>query len=277
MTNQDPCVALACGYHRLTREAFRAELRARLEAQPHVAFGDMQPERVYYCPKPPWGQPQVWVVTRVTPSGKQAQVRAFSPSPDAPPRPMKLYAAHFPGERPFRELPPEFYLHLIYLTHAEIVAAAVQRGLTPEVPAEVRREYPGLFVEVPSEWFPHVPRLLSGDDRLTHDLCELVYAPGGHHLPGPRDVDRWIEHVRRTLTQVLDAVHTRRAEPRVAAPGWVEQCLGYIEYYQWLRVQVSEGGPFYISGLPEPGPEPPELPRRRSPAGPLGELQEGSA
>ena len=134
-------VALGKGFHKLTAYDMAAKCRAMLEARPTCEFTTLEPGKTY-CYKPPYGNRfELLTIGEVTPKRTQAVASVDGGAP------RRIYKGSYTGT--FAELDADL-VALAGITHEVVVKAAVYASL--EVPAIVRREYPGLFVEIPDRF-----------------------------------------------------------------------------------------------------------------------------
>ena len=131
-----------------------AQCRAMLDACPTCEFESLEAGKSY-CYKPSCGRPALVVVEQTTPKRRQAVARVNQGEPG------HIYKGDYYST--FAELSAELCA-LTGITHEMVVAAAVAKGL--EVPPEVRREYPALFVEIP-ERFAQPPNIRQRNGSLT--------------------------------------------------------------------------------------------------------------
>ncbi len=130
---------------------------------------------------------------------------------------------------------------LIGVTHEMIVAAAVAAGL--DVPAEVRREYPALFVEIPERF---ANGRFSAVERVTQSLTPPPFSKAPVSVA---DIDAWIgesHHLYNTVrceaTRRIALNHRMAAEYERILAGHRDD----IEFYCWLRNLLDAGGVFHI-------------------------------
>ena len=127
------------------------------------------------------------------------------------------------------------------ITHEMIVTAAVAVGM--EVPPEVRRQYPSLFVEIPE-------RFANGHFSAVERVKQaLLPAPFQREPVSVADVDKFIEHAHWHL-DTLRCERTRRGalNPDMGADydRMAEGHVNDIDFYRWLRRLMDVGGVFHI-------------------------------
>jgi hypothetical protein len=125
--------------------------------------------------------------------------------------------------------------------HEAVVTAAVAAGL--EVPPEVRREYPALFVEIPERF---ATGRFSAVERVQQALQP---APFQSEPVSVADVDRWIEQAHFHLATVRCERTRRVALNPDMAPDYdeiVRRNIDPIDFYRWLRRLVDVGGVFHV-------------------------------
>jgi hypothetical protein len=127
------------------------------------------------------------------------------------------------------------------VNHEAVVTAAVAAGL--EVPPEVRREYPGLFVEIPERF---ATGRFSAVERVKQ---ALEPAPFQRKPVSVADVDRFIEQAHCHLATVRCERTRRVALNPDMAPDYDEiigRNIDDIDFYRWLRRLVDVGGVFHV-------------------------------
>jgi len=229
--NGIPEVAFRKGFHRMTANDMARECRAMLDACPTCEFEGLEADKTYAF-KPSYGTPQLVTVGQTTPKRRQAVASVNQGAP----RP--IYKGDYYGS--FIELDADLRA-LTGITHEEIVAAAVAAGM--EVPPEVRRQYPGLFTEIPE-------RFANGRhtavERVTQSLTPPMFAPGPVSVA---NIDAWIAAAHESIAS-LRCERTRRVALNPATAGDYDQYLdGYrddIDFYRWLRALVDVGGVFHV-------------------------------
>ena len=157
--NGIPEVAFRKGFHRMVANDMARECRAMLDACPTCEFEGLEAGKSY-CYKPSYGTPALVVVGQTTPKRRQAVASVNQGEP------RRIYKGDYYGS--FIELDADLRA-LTGITHEMIVAAAVAAGM--EVPPEVRRQYPGLFVEIPERF---ANGRFSAVERVTQALQPAV-------------------------------------------------------------------------------------------------------
>ena len=133
------------GYHLVSSREMGAAMRAELLACATCTIAGLR-ESCWY--EYAMGQHhEVVVVLRTVPSGGQAEV-AFLTAKGMGQR-DRIYAGRYHGE--FRCLTTDL-VRLLTVTHEEVVRYAIERVGASLIPPTVRREYPGLFLDVPDRF-----------------------------------------------------------------------------------------------------------------------------
>ena len=150
----------------------------------------------------------------------------------------RIYKGSYTGT--FAELDADLRA-LAGITHEMAVKAAVDAGL--DVPPLVRREYPGLFVEIPE-------RFANGHFSAVERVKQaLLPAPFQREPVSVDDVDKFIEHAHWHL-DTLRCERTRRGalNPDMGADydRMAEGHVNDIDFYRWLRRLMDVGGVFHI-------------------------------
>jgi len=248
----DVDVGIELGFHAMVGSDMATAIRARLDARPSVPFAKLTPgwwlyRAPYAGPLGP-GKQAVFVVERLTPTGKQAQAIV----PDlhgGVGHQMRLSAGSYPGA--FVSL-DDTLIRCLGLAHGEVVEEAVRRRLP--VPPRVQCEHPGLFLEIPA-------RFALADERNGKTAAERVREhlamDWGNQWPkrpvSAEAVDLWIAEAHRRLCRGRSEAVRRRAMNRDTGADYdrVEQEFGdLIDFYRWLRTHVAPGGVFHV---PEEG------------------------
>ena len=147
-------VALRKGFHKLAAYDMARECRAILDAHPTCEFVGLEPGKTY-CYKPSYGNRfELLTIGEVTPKRTQAVASVDGGAP------RRIYKGSYSGT--FVELDADLRA-LAGITHEAVVKAAVDAGL--DVPPIVRRQYPGLFVEIPERFGATQLRDGRTDDR----------------------------------------------------------------------------------------------------------------
>lgn len=232
-TRDVPEVAFRKGFHRMTAYNMAQECQAMLAARPAREFEQLQAGKSYYH-KPTCGEPRLVAIGQTTPKGRQA-VASVNQSAA-----RRIYKGDFYG--PFIELDADLCA-LAGVTHENIVTAAVNAKM--EVPPEVRREYPALFVEIPERFAQ--PNNTAAE-RVAHALSP-DWVMRQRPLT-PADLDAQIEEAHRQIAVLQDT----RCQAVTARPDNVGDYDRYIDghradidFYRWLRRHIDVGGVFYIA------------------------------
>jgi len=228
-------VALRKGFDRMVANDMARECRAILDARPTCQFDGIEAGKSY-CYKPPYGNRfELLTIGEVTPKRTQAVASVNGGEP------RRIYKGSYTGT--FVELDADLR-SLTGITHEMIVKAAVDAGL--EVPPEVRRQYPDLFVEIPERF---ANGRFSAVERVKQALQP---APFQREAVSVADVDKFIEHAHYLLATAR-CERTRRAalNPDMGRDydRMAKDHIDDINFYRWLRRQVDVGGVFHI---PEP-------------------------
>jgi len=224
-------VAFRKGFHRMTADSMARECRAMLDACPKCEFEGLETGKSY-CFKPSYGNATLVVVGQTTPKRRQAVASVNQGAP------RRIYKGDFYGQ--FIELDADLRA-LTGVTHEMIVTAAARAGM--EVPPEVRRQYPTLFIEIPERF---ANGRFSAVERVTQALQPACFQ---REPVSVADVDKFIEQAHYHLATVR-CERTRRIalNPDMAADynRIVEDNVNDIDFYRWLRRQVDVGGVFHI-------------------------------
>jgi len=225
-------VALRKGFHKLPAYDMAAKCRAMLDARPTCEFAGLEPGKTY-CYKPSYGNRfELVTVGEVTPKRTQAVASIDGREP------RRIYKGSYTGT--FAELDADLRA-LAGVTHETVVKAAVDAGL--DVPPLVRREYPGLFVEIPE-------RFANGHFSAVERVKQaLLPAPFQREPVSVADVDKFIEHAHWHL-DTLRCERTRRGalNPDMGADydRMAEGHVNDIDFYRWLRRLMDVGGVFHV-------------------------------
>jgi len=226
-----PEVAFRKGFHRMVANDMARECRAMLDACPTCEFEGLEAGKSY-CYKPSYGAPALVVVGQTTPKRRQAVASVNQGEP------RRIYKGDYYGS--FIELDADLRA-LTGITHEMIVAAAVAAGM--EVPPEVRRQYPGLFVAIPERF---ANGRFSAMERVTQSLTPPMFAKEAVSVT---DIDAWIEHTHY-LMATMRCEKTRRTalNPDMAVDydRYLADNLDDIDFYRWLRRLVDLGGGFHV-------------------------------
>jgi len=228
-----PELAFRKGFHRMVAYDMSRACRAMLDACPTCEFEGLEAGKSY-CYKPSCGSPALVVVEQTTAKRRQAVARVNQGEPG------RIYKGDYYST--FVELSAELCA-LTGITHEMVVAAAVAKGL--DVPAEVRREYPALFVEIP-ERFAQPPNT-TATERVTHALSASWVASTKTVTPATIDVQ--IEDAHRQIATTQDTRCQAVALNPDTAPDYdryIQEYRNDIDFYRWLRKLVDVGGVFYL-------------------------------
>jgi len=205
-----------------------------LDARPTCQFAALEPGKTY-CYKPLYGnQFELLTIEEVTPKRTQAVASVDGREP------RRIYKGSYMGT--FVELDADLAA-LAGITHEMVVKAAVDAGL--DVPPVVRREYPGLFVEIP-ERFAQPPRYTAAE-RVKNALNPTWVSR--KEPVGPATLDAQIEEAHRQIAVLQDTrVQAVAANPDAAQDydRYLAEHRADIDFYRWLRRLVDVGGVFHI-------------------------------
>ena len=169
-------VALRLGFHTMIANDMANKCRAMLDARPTCQFDGVEPGKTY-CHKPPYGSNlELLTIGEVTPKRTQAVASVNGGEP------RRIYRGSYTGT--FVELDADLRA-LSGITHETVVTAAVTAGL--DVPPMVRRQYPGLFIEIPERF---ANGRFSAVERVTQALQP---APFQRESVSVADVDEFID------------------------------------------------------------------------------------
>ena len=226
-------VALRKGFHRMVANDMARECRAMLDACSTCQFEGVEAGKSY-CYKPSYGTPALVVVGEVTPKRTQAVASVNGGEP------RRIYKGSY-NCGTFIGLDGDLRA-LTGITHEMIVKAAIDAGL--EVPPEVRRQYPALFIEIPERF---ATGRFSGVERVKQALQPASFSTAAVSVA---DVDAFIEHAHY-LIATMRCERTRRValNPDMAVDydRYLSDSLNDIDFYRWLRNLVDVGGVFHIS------------------------------
>jgi len=210
-----------------------AKCRKLLEKRPTCGFAGLQPGKTYVY-KPSYGNySELLTIGEVTPKRIQAVAAVNGGA-------RRIYKGSYEGT--FTELDADL-VALADVKHEEVVKAAVERGL--DVPPEVRREYPALFVEIP-ERFAQPPRH-SAAERVKNALNPTWVLR--KEPVGPATLDAQIEEAHRQIAVLQDTrCQAVAANPDTAGDydRYIAEHRADIDFYRWLRRLVDVGGVFHI-------------------------------
>jgi hypothetical protein len=225
-------VALRKGFHAMPANDMARMARAMLDARPTCGFDGLEPGKTY-CYKPPYGDRfELVAVGEMTPKRTQAVASVNGGGA------RRIYKGSYRGT--FVELDADL-IALAGINHEAVVAAAVSAGL--EVPPEVRRQYPNLFVEIPERF---ANGRFSAAERVKQALQP---APFQREPVSVADLDKFIQHAHYLLATVR-CERTRRValnpDTAVDYDRMVDDNVSDIDFYRWLRRQIDVGGVFHI-------------------------------
>jgi hypothetical protein len=231
--NGIPEVAFRKGFHRMVANDMARECRAMLDAGPTCDFEGLEAGKSY-CYKASGGTMSLVVVGQTTPKRRQAVASVNQREP------RRIYKGDYHYGK-FIELDADLRA-LTGINHEMIVTAAVAAGM--EVPPEVRRQYPALFVGIPE-------RFANGRhpaaERVTQSLAPPMFSKGPVSVT---DIDAWIATAHESIAS-LRCERTRRVALNPdTAPDYDQYLDGYrndIDYYRWLRKLVDVGGVFHVT------------------------------
>ena len=223
-------LALKKGFHRMVARDVAREGQAMLDARPSCQFEGLEAGKSY-CYKPSYGQPCLVVVGQTTPKCRQATVSVNCGAP------RRIYRGNYPGR--FIELDADL-LVLSSVSHEEIVKAAVAAGL--EVPPEVRRQYPALFVTIPE-------RFANGHHSAVERVTQSLATAFRKEPINVEDVDGWIDEAHKQIAS-LRCERTRMVALNPdTAPDYDRYIVDHradIDFYRWLRKLVDLDGVFHV-------------------------------
>lgn len=242
----DVSVAIGLGSHQRTRAEMARDLCDRLAARPQVRFAEIVAGRLYsYTSYSGSEHSEILGVLAVAPAGGQARVVRYDKE-STPSREHKIYKGTYSGT--FTELDAVLAAHL-GLTHRDVVKAAAARGL--DVPARVRCEHPGLFLDIPerfacgAEW-----NARTAAERVREHLA-MDWGKSWPRRPVSAEaVDLWIAEAHRRLTHSRSEAVRRVAMNRDTREDYdrvEEEFRDLVDFYRWLRPHVSPGGVFYVA------------------------------
>lgn len=229
LSNAATEVAFRKGFHTMVASDMARECKTILDRCPTCEFEGLEPGKSY-CYKPSYGNPALVVVGQTTPKRKQAVASINNGEP------RRIYKGDYYGS--FIELDADLRA-LTGTTHEMIVKAAVDAGL--DVPPEVRRQYPALFVEIPERF---ANGRFSAAERVTQSLTPQFSDP-----VTVATIDQWIEHAHFLMAN-LRCERTRHTalNPDLAADydRYLGDSLSDLDFYRWLRTLVDAGGVFHL-------------------------------
>jgi hypothetical protein len=186
--------------------------------------------KTYYY-KPSYGTPQLVTVGQTTPKGRQAVASVNQGEP------RRIYKGNYSGQ--FIELDADLR-SMTGVTHEMIVAAAKAAGM--DVPPEVRRQYPALFVEIPE-------RFANGRFSAVERTTQALTPPAFNGPVTVATIDDWIEHDHFLMaTARCERTRHTALNPDLAADydRYLNDQFADLDFYRWLRKLVDAGGVFHI-------------------------------
>ena len=230
-------VALRMGLHKLLAYDMGHRCRKLLDARPTCQFADVQPGKTYLYKAPYGNHMEMLTIGKITTKRTQATASVNGNGP------RRIYRGSREGT--FSELDADL-IALADVTHETIVKAAVDAGL--DVPPEVRREYPALFVEIP-ERFAQAHHMAA--ERVKNALNPTWVL---REVPvGPKTLDAQIEVAHRYIAELQDTrCQAIAVNPDVAQDydSYIAEHRADIDFYRWLRRLVDVGGVFHIPVAP---------------------------
>lgn len=227
-------VALRKGFHKMPAFDMAQKCRAMLDKRPTCAFPELQPGKTYVYKASYGSHLELLTVGEVTPKRTQAVAAVNGNGP------RRIYKGSYEGT--FSELDADL-IALSPVKHEEVVKAAVERGL--DVPPEVRREYPNLFVEIP-ERFAQPPRH-TAPERVRNALSDSWLRRTSP--VSTATLDGQIEETHRQIAILQDTrCQAVAANPDTAVDydRYLAEHRADIDFYRWLRRLVDVGGVFHI-------------------------------
>lgn len=226
-------VALRKGFHKMLAYDMGVKCRKLLDARPTCEFAALEPGKTYVYKTYNGNCREVFTVGEVTPKRTQAVVGVNGSA-------RRVYKGSYDGT--FIELDADL-IALADVKHEEVVKAALDAGL--DVPPEVRREYPALFVDIP-ERFAQPPRH-SAAERVKNALSDSWLRRANPVSPATLDVQ--IEEAHRQIAILQDT----RCQAVVANPDtagdydrYLAEHRADIDFYRWLRRLVDVNGIFHL-------------------------------
>jgi hypothetical protein len=228
--------------HRMRPKEMGRVLRERIRSAGEKGFGDLTEETWYVRAKGRRRRARrpaiqgVILVRRVTPKGTQAVTYQYTRA-----REKRLYEGK-ERRSVFYPVGPRLLAALGH-THREVVREAMAIGR--DIPPEIRRHHPDLFISVPDEY-----ETVGG-----RDLIDRLVGRGSR-MDGaatPERIDRWAASVREDMQKhrAYMAERNRDLDPQEVA--WIgksfEEGQRLLQFYGWLKDQVSPGAPLYVPGL----------------------------
>lgn len=227
-------VALRLGFHKMPAFDMAQRCRALLDKRPTCQFTELQPGKTYVYKATYGSHMELLTVGEVTPKRTQAVAVVNGNGP------RRIYRGSYDGT--FSELDADL-VALSPVKHEEVVKVAVERGLN--LPPEVRREYPPLFVEIPERFAQ--PPCHTAAERVKNALNPtwiLRTEP-----VGPATFDAQIEEAHRQIAILQDTrCQAVAANPDTAGDydRYIAEHRADIDFYRWLRRLVDVGAVFHI-------------------------------
>ena len=170
-------------------------------------------------------------------SGKRRPSAGRPPSASTSGALRRIYRGSYPGR--FIELDADL-LVLSGVSHEEIVKAAVAAGL--EVPPEVRRQYPALFVTIPE-------RFANGHHSAVERVTQALATAFRKEPINVKDVDGWIDEAHKQIASLrCERTRTVALNPDTAQDydRYIVDHRADIDFYRWLRKLVDVDGVFHV-------------------------------
>ena len=225
-------VAMRMGFHKMLAYDMSVKCRKLLDACPTCDFAALEPGKTYVYKTYNGNCREMFTVGEVTPKRTQAVVGVNGST-------RRVYKGSYEGT--FVELDADLAA-LADVKHEEIVKAALDAGL--DVPPEVRREYPALFVEIPE-------RFAQANTTAAQRVAN-AFSPAWvrrEEAMTPAHLDAQIEEAHRQIATLQDT----RCQAVIANPDTAEDYDRYIaehradiDFYRWLRRLVDAGGVFHV-------------------------------
>lgn len=234
-----PEAAFLLGYHRLTPNDMAAKQKLLIDDQPKFKFAALQ-AGVVYAYRNYGGGCNIVVVEKITPSGKQADLRVYGSE-----RSERAFAGSYAYD--FIEM-NDLLLSFIGVTHEMIVTKAVKRGFY--VPPLVRRYHPQLFVDIPErftmtrgEW-PQIQR--SPGKRVANALHPYM----SFKVIGPEQIQAILDTANDKFARFLDLGMKQKALNPSVESYYDKAAADFqdtVDFYTWLLPHVLPGGAFYVA------------------------------
>jgi hypothetical protein len=218
--------ALRSGAHLFTPDYYSRQLRTALTAENEVEFGDLKPGWYFY---PGYSgelhTAKIVCVASLSPAGKKAVFHVLHPDGTVPKQ--AAFMGNWRGKfHPIKE----DLARLCLEKHRDMVCEAK----SDEVPNAVRRHYPELFVEIPSQF-------------KAEDVASKL--TGWHHCSTQAEFERCLESAHRSIRH-----HDKDSAPWIVSGNAAqlahdrerESLVLQLQFWLWLIPLVSPGGVFYI-------------------------------